>query len=195
MRQSTLPKMQRRDSRRANTLGVFMDLGKRIMIMGCAGSGKSTLARQIGEAYNLPVVHLDTLFWLPGWIINPDKEQEMTEAADKPEWVMDGNYSSTMEHRIERADTVIFLDYGRFRCLYRVTKRRLKWHGKSRPDITEGCNEQLDREFIKWIWGYPKRSRVATLELMKKIEPPKQAYHLKGNKAVREFVGMLKSKV
>ncbi len=41
---------------------------QRIAILGCSGGGKSTLARALGEALDLPVVHLDQLYWLPGWV-------------------------------------------------------------------------------------------------------------------------------
>lgn len=27
----------------------------------------------------------------------------------------------------------------------------MKYKGKSRPDITQGCNEKMDLAFIKWI--------------------------------------------
>ena len=41
---------------------------KRVMVIGCCGSGKTTLSRKLGEKLGLPVVHLDKLFWHPGWV-------------------------------------------------------------------------------------------------------------------------------
>ena len=38
-----------------------------IMIIGGPGPGKSTRARSLGQKPGLPVVHLDPLFWEPGW--------------------------------------------------------------------------------------------------------------------------------
>ena len=72
---------------------------------------------------------------------------------------MDGNFGGTREMRMQAADTIIFLDLPRRVCLYRILKRTLKYYGKSRPDMTEGCNERLDLEFIGWVWNYKHRSR------------------------------------
>ena len=44
---------------------------KRILLIGCPGSGKSTLAKRIGEVTKKPVIHLDTIYWLPHWERRP----------------------------------------------------------------------------------------------------------------------------
>ena len=170
-----------------------MDLGQRIMIMGGSGSGKSTIARQIGELLNLPVVHMDTIWWQPGWVATPKEEAyaRSMAAADAPEWVFDGNMSKTRDYRLARADTVIYLDFNRCICLWRVMKRRVMYHGKSRPDMTQGCNEKIDWEFLKFVWSYPKRSRGQTIAWLNEIKPPKQVVQLKGRRAVKRFLQQL----
>jgi adenylate kinase family enzyme len=67
-------------------------------------------------------------------------------------WVIDGNYSKlSFERRMEEADVIILMLFNRWNCLYRVTKRYLKFKNKTRPDMAQGCKEKLDREFVKWI--------------------------------------------
>jgi len=171
-----------------------MDLGKRVMVMGSSGSGKSTMARRIGELTGLPVVHSDALSWQPGWVETPkdELEQMIREAAAQPEWVIDGNYRKrAFEDRFERANSVVFLDFNRVVCLWRVTKRRVMYHNKTRPDMGEGCNERLTWWLVKWVWTYPKRTRRSMLAWLAEIPPPKQVYHLKGNRAVKKFLAEL----
>lgn len=138
---------------------------RRIMIMGPPGSGKSTLAVELGKRLNLTVVHLDSLFWNPGWVETPQAvmEQKTREIAAAERWVIDGNYTNYIEPRFARADAVIYLDFGRWHSLWRVAKRWLHYRGQTRPDLGEGCPEKLDREFITFIWNYPKKKTVAEL--------------------------------
>ena len=165
-----------------------MELGKRIMILGSAGSGKSTLAGQLGEILALPVVHLDRLHWNPGWVETPSEEMDrrVAGAADGEAWIIDGNYSRTIDLRLSRADAVIFIDFNRFICLYRVLKRRVRHNGKTRVDMGEGCLEKIDREFIKWVWNYPKRSRKKILEKIR--SSGKNVFILRSRRAVKRFV-------
>ena len=47
----------------------------KIAILGYSGSGKSTLARALGELYGVPVLHLDTVQFLPDWQVREQDEQ------------------------------------------------------------------------------------------------------------------------
>jgi len=170
-----------------------MNLGQRIMVMGSSGSGKSTMARTLGERLSLPAVHCDTLLFHPGWVARPNDEVDanIRAAADQPKWVIDGNYSRTQDYRLERADTVILLQMNRWLCLWRAIKRRVKYHGKSRPCMTEGCNERITWWLIKWIvWNYP-RKHLRSLAWLAEIPPTKQVFHLKGRRAVKKFLAKL----
>ena len=116
----------------------------------------------------------------------------MREIARGEAWIIDGNYRSwALDARLERADTVIFLDFSRTTCLLRALRRWIKYYGQTRPDLGEGCPEKIDMWLVKWIWGYPKRARGKTLEWLAGIGPPKQVVHLRGNRAVRVFLRSL----
>ena len=127
----------------------------KIAIIGYSGSGKSTLARKLGEQYNIPVLHFDTVQFWPNWEIRSREDKEaMTKAFldANDEWVIDGNYSKlSFQRRIEEADVIILLLFNKISCLYRVTRRYLKYKNSTRPDMAVGCKEKLDWEFIKWI--------------------------------------------
>ncbi|MCL2195399.1 MAG: hypothetical protein FWB76_05550 [Oscillospiraceae bacterium] len=162
-------------------------LGQRILIMGNSGSGKSTMARRLGEHLNLPVLHIDMLTWQPGWVLNPERKQALLVAAEQPAWVLDGNHNTTRDALAARADTVIFLDINRVTCIAGVLKRWAKYHGNTRPDMTDGCPEKIDLPFLTYIWTWPARKRRKTLTCLRELPPPKQAIHLKGRRAVRRF--------
>ena len=136
-----------------------MNLGKRIMVLGSSASGKSTLACQLGRITGIDVIHLDRIFWNPGWVGTPDNDmdQKVIGVASRDSWIIDGNYSRTMEFRLERASSVVYIDFNRYICLFRALKRWIKNYGRTRFDLGEGCPEKIDIEFILWIWHYPKR--------------------------------------
>jgi len=141
------------------------------MIIGCGGAGKSTLAQQLGKKLGIKVYHLDSLFWKPGWVPTDREEfiQMQKEMMNEDEWIIDGNYGGTMDLRLEQADTIIFLHYSTIRCLYGIVKRRLHYHGKTRPDMGEGCPERLDWEFVKWVAGYNRKKAPLVLEKLRKF--------------------------
>ena len=86
-------------------------------------------------------------------------------------WVIDGNYSKcSYERRMEEADLIVELLFSPIACLYRVTKRYFNYRGKSRPDMTQGCDEKLDWEFIKWVlWeGRSEQARQRFVSVQEK---------------------------
>ena len=141
---------------------------KRVIIIGCGGAGKSTLARQLSERTGLPAVHLDRLFWKPGWVERTPEEFDpiIQREMEKEAWIMDGNFNRTLPQRIQHCDTVIYLDFNRFACLRGVLKRVLTTYGKVRPDMGEGCPERVDFGFLKWVWNYNKNKREDNYRLL-----------------------------
>jgi adenylate kinase family enzyme len=130
---------------------------RRIVILGCAGSGKSTLARRLGRQLQLPVVHLDRLFWRPGWTWPeiPGFRTRVAEAIAGEAWISDGNYVLTsFDLTVPRADTIIILERPRWLCLFRVLWRSLSH--RERPDLPQGCQEKLDWQLISYVWRFRK---------------------------------------
>ncbi len=162
---------------------------KKILVIGSGGAGKSTFSRRLGELTGIEVFHLDKLHWKPNWVEPPkDEWQRIIEnLIEKDEWILDGNFGGTIERRLEKCDTAILLDLPRTVCLYRVLKRRLKFHGTNRPDMTVGCNEKIDLEFLGWIWNYPKMNKPRIEEKLKRIESKKMVIRLRSQKEVEKF--------
>ena len=165
---------------------------ERILIIGCGGSGKSTLARQLGEKTGLPVVHLDKLFWHPGWVESSKEEidAKIMQAISEPRWILDGNFNRTIHQRLERCDTVIYLDFSRFACLMGVAKRVLTTYGTVRPDMAEGCPERFDWEFLQWVWNFNKNKRKKYYDLLS-AQTGKEIYILKNRCQVKRFLGQI----
>lgn len=168
---------------------------KRVLIIGCGGAGKSTLARQLGEKTGLPVVHLDSIFWLPGWVEMEKEEfdRRVREEMEKEAWIMDGNFNRTLPERIQHCDTIIYMDFSRFACLLGVCKRVLTTYGTVRPDMGQGCPERLDWEFLKWVWNFNKNKRERYYRMLNEAEG-KETIVLKNRRMVRAFLGTLKNK-
>ncbi len=127
----------------------------KIAIIGYSGSGKSTLAKHLAAKHETDVLYIDTVHWLPGWNTRPREEriqivEDFLNTHDS--WIIDGNYSKlSYDRRMDEADQIIFMAFNRFACLYRAHKRFKTYRGKTRESMTEGCNEKMDFEFIKWI--------------------------------------------
>lgn len=165
---------------------------KRIVIIGCGGAGKSTLAQQLGQKLDIPVVHLDKLFWTPGWVsLKPEEFDPIVVAElEKEAWIMDGNFNRTLPARLEKCDTVIYLDFNRFTCLMGVAKRILTTYGKVRPDMGEGCPERIDWDFLKWVWNFNKNKRQGNYDLIAQF-PDVKLIVLKNRREVKRFLEKL----
>lgn len=163
---------------------------KRIVILGCAGCGKSTLASKLGKKLNIPVFHLDTIYWKANWQeedkeVFVDKQRKMIE---NPAWILDGNYRDTLEMRVEPCDTVIYLDYPRRVAIFGIFKRYLQYRNKQRDSIAEGCKEKIDRSFFKWVWNFKKNAKPRIFEKLKKYENTKNILIFKNRKQLNKFL-------
>jgi adenylate kinase family enzyme len=166
---------------------------KRVLVIGSGGAGKSTFARGLGARLGLPVIHLDRVYWRAGWVETPKDEwrRKVEELCAGDSWVMDGNYSGTLDFRLDACDTVIFIDLPRAVCTWRIVKRSLMYRGTSRPDMGEGCREQLNKDFLVfllWVWNYPRRSRPKVLRLLEEKAGGKQVYTLRSSAEVERFL-------
>jgi adenylate kinase family enzyme len=168
---------------------------KRVLVIGPGGSGKSTFARRLGQILGIEVKHLDRFYWRAGWT-KPSYEEwlrTIKELTSRDSWIIDGNFGGTLALRVERCDTIIFLDMPRLLCLWRVTKRRLLYRNRSRPDMAEGCAEKLDREFISWVWNYSSRSRPRVVKLLNENSETKKVVWLRSTADVERFLKSCKS--
>jgi adenylate kinase family enzyme len=163
---------------------------RKVLVIGPGGSGKSTLANQLGELLNIEVIHLDKFYWHPGWVEMPKGEwlKTVAELCSRDAWIIDGNYSGTLEIRFKSCDTVIFLDLPCTLCLWRVLKRVLRYRNQSRPDMAEGCRERLTLEFIQWIWNYSSRTRPKVVRMIASHSVEKEIVWLRSPSEVERFL-------
>ena len=166
---------------------------KRIMIVGQPGSGKSTLARKIGSLLKLPVVHIDHIHWQAGWIerSEPEKDRLCSEVHARDTWIFEGGRSPTWGERIERADTLIWLDIHLSTRAWRVFRRTLQHHGKTRADLPEGCPEKFNLEFAQYIWNSRKSSRDKMRELYISAPETKNKYWVRNSQEVENLIASL----
>jgi adenylate kinase family enzyme len=166
---------------------------KRVLVIGPGGAGKSTFAKRLGKLLGIEVKHLDRFYWRAGWTKPSEDDwlKTITELTSGDSWIMDGNFGGTLDLRLKSCDTIIFLDMPRLLCLWRVTKRRLLYRNRSRPDMAEGCNEKLDLEFIRWVWNYSRRSRPRVVKLLEEYSQSKQIVWLRSKADVERFYARL----
>lgn len=167
---------------------------KKIMVIGVsAGAGKSTFARKLSDILQINVHHLDTMYWEPGWVeaAFEDFKSRQQEVINQQEWIIEGNYRNTFEMRVEKADTIIYIEKPLTVCLYRVMKRWLTNIGKDRPDRAVGCNEKIDMAFIKFICSTYFQRKKKMRQQLKKLKSSKQVFILTTNTEIDTFLRRL----
>lgn len=166
--------------------------GRRIIVTGMAGSGKSTFSRALAARSGLPLIHLDLQFWKPGWAEPSEAEwrEKQRRVLSGDAWIADGNYTETLDLRLELADTVVVLATPWWRCAGRALRRGLRMPDK----LPDGCEytawQRLRDEWrlIPRIW----RDRSAQLEREQAIiarHGQRATRHvLKSTRAIKEFL-------
>ena len=164
------------------------------MVLGVSpGVGKSSFARKLSEKTDIPVYHLDSYFWKPGWVESSQKEfsEKQQRLVEQGRWIIEGNYTSTYEIRSNQADTLIYLELPLTVCLYRVVKRRIANHGKTRPDMALGCPEKLDKGFLTFIISTYRARKVKMRKRMVQFiegSPQKNVVFLRNQKQINGYL-------
>ena len=138
---------------------------KRVAVIGCPGGGKSTFSRALRDRVDLPLYHLDAIYWRDDrtHLSREEFYPLMREIIAREEWIIDGNYQSTMEWRIKACDLVVFLDVPAEVCLSGVRARQ----GQARSDIP-WVESGDDEEFLSFITAFGKQSKPQILQLLEK---------------------------
>jgi adenylate kinase family enzyme len=135
----------------------------KINVTGSAGAGKTTYAKRFAEALDLPVFHLDSVVWQPGWKKTPAAPRAELELAmtRQPGWVIDG----VSDHVRQQADLIVVLDVPRLRCLRQALRRNLPYLFRSRPGLPEKCPEILILpKLVRMIMSYPQTLKPMLFE-------------------------------
>ena len=165
----------------------------RIAIMGCGGSGKSHLARLLGSMLGITPVHLDSLYYDGDW-----KPQDMEKFAELQcelvtgsRWIIDGNYASSLPIRLQRADTVIFLDLPGWTCLWGILQRRLR-HGAGQYQAI-GVYDRITWDFIRYVISYRRKMAPRVRTLISDHAGDAQVVTLRSRGAARRYLATVPS--
>jgi len=161
---------------------------KRIAIVGCGGSGKSHLARQLGAALDVPVTHLDALYYDEAWKPLPAEQFAalQRDLVAAPTWVIDGNYASSLPIRLAVADTVVFLDLPALTCLAGILQRRLRQGGGQ--DKATGVYDRITADFLRYVWNYRRSMRPRVCALIDQHAGHADVVVLTNRRAVRRWL-------
>ena len=167
---------------------------ERILIIGNCGAGKSTFAKALAKKLQLPLVHLDKLYWHGDWehLSREDFDAVLQTELEKPRWIIDGNFSRTLPHRLAYADTVFYLDIPTLTCLWGLTKRVFTNYGKTRDDMGGNCPEYFDKQkpaLYKGALGFNKRNRKNYHEML--AASGKQVIIFKSRRQVKKYLESL----
>lgn len=170
---------------------------KRVVILGAPGSGKSTLAKKLAAALDIPAFHLEALFWHPGWTPTPAAEWTalVRKLIEAESWIIEGNNLKTLDIRLPAGDTIVFLDFGRLVCLYRIFKRRLLLAVKPHPGLAPGCKPQFDLQLLKWVWAFRTADRLRIHEALGRAADNQTVVVLRTPKEVRRFLSVRASRI
>lgn len=139
-----------------------MKILDKIIIIGSPGAGKSYFARELSEKTGLPLFHMDNIYWNEdkSHISREELQNEIARIIEEDAWIIDGNYISTLEQRVQASQMVIFMDCSVEQCLDGIRERC----GTQRSDMP-WVESEPDEEFVEFV----KKFQVETKPVIEEI--------------------------
>jgi len=158
---------------------------KKIIVIGCPGSGKTTFAEKLNKRTGLPLYYLDAIWHKPDrtHISREEYDKRLSEILDSDEWIIDGNYSRTIEVRMQNCDTVFLFDLPTETCIQGATARL----GKTRYDVP-WIDTKLDPKFRREIEEFPINVLPGIYELIDKYKAGRQVIIFKSREQADEYL-------
>ena len=158
---------------------------KKVIVIGCPGSGKTTFAEKLREKKDLPLYYLDAIWHKPDrtHIAREEYDARLAEILALDSWIIDGNYSRTIERRMSACDTVFLFDLPVEVCLDGAISRI----GKGRYDIP-WIETELDPSFKKEIEEFPNKNLPTIYALIEKYKDGKTVVVFKSREEADAFL-------
>ena len=157
----------------------------KIIVIGCPGSGKTTFCEKLRDVTKLPLFYLDAIWHKADrtHISRDEFDARLSEILSLDSWIIDGNYSRTLERRISACDTVFLFDLPTEVCIAGATERL----GKRRYDIP-WIDTELDPDFKREIEQFKEKNLPTVYELLEKYKDGKTVLIFKSRAEADEFI-------
>lgn len=140
---------------------------KKVIVIGCPGSGKTTFAEKLRDRTGLPLFYLDAIWHRPDrtHISREEFDVRLAEILAGDAWIIDGNYSRTIETRLRACDTVFLFDLPVSVCIDGATARL----GTKRCDLP-WTDTELDPAFKREIETFPSKNLPTIYALLEQYK-------------------------
>ena len=161
---------------------------KKVIVIGCPGAGKTTFSEKLRDRLGLPLFYLDAIWHKPDrtHISREEYDLKLSEILVEDEWIIDGNYSRTIEGRMQACDTVFLFDLPTEVCLQGAVERL----GKSRYDMP-WIDTELDPKLEQEIEGFPEKTLPKIYELIRKYEEGRNIIIFKSREEADKFISKI----
>ena len=158
---------------------------QKAIIIGCPGAGKSTFARILSDKTHLPLYYLDMLWHKPDRTVVDRTifDTKLKEIVSKDKWIIDGNYTRTLEMRMQACETIFLLDFPVEECLAGAESRI----GRQRVDMP-WIETEFDEEFRQWIIDFPKNELPIVYELLDRYKSEKSIYIFRSRANIDDYL-------